>query len=137
MSDPQKPRGPETSTSTRDGSVTATLPAVDAETLVAPEKPKPIRLEVLAGPMDGLAHTSDAKVVRIGRSRDCDFRLPMDRMVSGRHARLVREGSQFWLQDAGSRNGTFVGDQKITSKILIGPGATFRVGRTVLEILPS
>ena len=84
-----------------------------------------------------MSSSRNGKSFHVGRSRDCDLRLSMDRMVSGRHARITREGRQFWLQDIGSRNGTFVGDEKIENRILIGPGATFRIGRTVLEFLPG
>ena len=139
MSDPRNksgPKGPGSDTS--EGTVTATLPAMESAPIQAvKDEPIPIRLEVLGGPMDGLTHCADGKSFHIGRSRDCDLRLSMDRMVSGRHARISREGRQFWLQDIGSRNGTYVGDEKIENRILIGPGATFRVGRTVLEFLPG
>ncbi len=38
--------------------------------------------------------------------------------VSGRHARVVREGEQFFVEDLDSRNGTFVNDQRVTRQAL-------------------
>jgi len=36
----------------------------------------------------------------------------------------------------GSRNGTFFGDQRLSGRALIAPGATFVVGQTCLEFMP-
>ena len=57
-------------------------------------------------------------------------------MVSTRHARIVREGRSFWLEDLGSRNGVYLGDERLTERALIGPGTTFTVGQTQLEFMP-
>lgn len=48
----------------------------------------------------------------IGRLPECDIQLPSN-MVSRRHAKVVRDGSQFSIEDMGSGNGTFLNGQKI------------------------
>lgn len=47
---------------------------------------------------------------RLGRAPQNDICIP-DTGVSGFHARIVREGAAWIVEDCGSRNGTFVNDQ--------------------------
>lgn len=95
-----------------------------------------ICLEVVGGPMDGEVRRIAKAIVTMGRSENNDFALPQDPMVSATHARIVREGEHFWLEDLGSRNGTYFGDERLRARSLIAPGTTFIVGRTSLEFTP-
>jgi pSer/pThr/pTyr-binding forkhead associated (FHA) protein len=92
-----------------------------------------IQLEVIGGPMDGQVRRIAKAIMTVGRSENNDFALPLDPMVSGTHARIVREGEHFWLEDLGSRNGTYFGDERLRARSLIAPGTNFAVGRTSLE----
>jgi pSer/pThr/pTyr-binding forkhead associated (FHA) protein len=56
------------------------------------------------------AVTSDRTT--IGRSRDCDIVLD-DVTVSRRHARIVRDGECYTLEDVGSLNGTHLNREKV------------------------
>ncbi len=49
----------------------------------------------------------DRPEIIIGRSPTCDIILP-DRQVSRRHARIFREGETYFVEDLGSKNGTWV-----------------------------
>ncbi|HEV3140291.1 MAG TPA: FHA domain-containing protein, partial [Vicinamibacterales bacterium] len=55
--------------------------------------------------------------LRIGAAEDNDFRIVV-RGVSRHHARIVRDGGQYWLEDAGSTNGTFLNGQRVTRERL-------------------
>lgn len=101
----------------------------------AGEESVPLRVEVLGGPMDGLRSRVSARSLHMGRTTENDLSLVLDASVSGRHARLVREGGHYWLEDMGSRNGTYIGDRRIEGRILVSSGTTFQVGRTRLEFL--
>ncbi|MDA1095078.1 MAG: FHA domain-containing protein [Acidobacteria bacterium] len=50
--------------------------------------------------------------VRIGAAREADVRIRAQG-VSRLHARLWREGNDYWLEDSGSTNGTFISGSRI------------------------
>jgi DNA-binding response OmpR family regulator len=50
--------------------------------------------------------------ITVGRSADCVVSIPV-RWISRKHAILHRQGGQFVLEDAGSKNGVFVNGQRI------------------------
>jgi len=62
----------------------------------------------------------------IGRQSTCQIFLH-DKSVSRQHARITREGDGFVLTDLGSRNGTFMDDQRIERHTL-RPGDSFQIG---------
>jgi len=118
----------------RSTTVVSDSPLVrDLEVLPAPLRQ--IRVEVVGGPMDGLRTQVRASSLTMGRGGDNDMALPLDPMVSTHHARITQEGAHYWLEDVGSRNGTFFGDQKL-GRALIAPGSSFVVGETCLEFMP-
>jgi pSer/pThr/pTyr-binding forkhead associated (FHA) protein len=117
-------------------------------TRVVPVRPRPDRqleperlsfmnLEVVGGPMDGVTARVTNDVLTLGRAAQCDLPLRLDPLVSTRHARIVREGNSFYLEDAGSRNGTYIGEQRIEDRTLIGPGSLFVLGNTCVEFTPG
>jgi pSer/pThr/pTyr-binding forkhead associated (FHA) protein len=55
--------------------------------------------------------------VALGRSRDCEVRLP-DADTSRRHAKIVCAGGRFVLHDLQSTNGTFVNGERIEQREL-------------------
>lgn len=75
-------------------------------------------------------------ITLIGRSIEADLWLGDDG-VSRQHARFLKEGSVFFLEDLESANGTFVQGERITrvelkdgDQIQLGPGAIFRYSIT-------
>ena len=101
-----------------------------------------ISITFMSGPLDGKTvawdyPTRDSEIVlTIGRRDGCDIALDYDSQVSRLHARLayVPDESSFTLEDAGSRNGTFIGSDRLTSRMALTPGVLFRVGRTWLRL---
>ena len=80
---------------------------------------------LFAPPLPPLALPSRATVV-IGRSRDCDLRLP-DTDTSRRHAKIVCDAGRFVLYDLASTNGTFVNGERVDEREL-APGDRIRIG---------
>jgi DNA-binding winged helix-turn-helix (wHTH) protein len=69
----------------------------------------------------------------LGRDETAAVRIDVPG-VSRRHARIDVRGDQAMLEDLGSKNGTFVGDQEaaVTVPVPLPDGATFRLGRILL-----
>lgn len=86
-------------------------------------------LVVLAG--NNVGETVQVKpVMTIGRTADNDFRV-IDDGVSRKHARLLIQANRIVIEDLGSRNGTFVNGQKISSHEL-HDGDKIEVGSTTI-----
>jgi len=103
-----------------------------------------IEVALMSGPQDGavltferLLDSDEPTVISIGRREGTDVCLNYDSQVSREHAALICDGDNFWLEDKQSTNGTYVGDEKITGRVQIGPGQLFRIGRTWLRIEPA
>lgn len=62
----------------------------------------------------------------LGRSTSCDFVI-LDSSVSRRHALLRIDASKIRIDDLGSRNGTFVGNERIADGC-VGAGEEVRFG---------
>jgi len=57
----------------------------------------------------------------IGRSAECDVVLAI-RRVSARHAQVLKVAGQYFIEDLGSSNGTFVNGQRIDKRTPLRPG---------------
>ena len=64
---------------------------------------------------------------------DSDVALT-DEYVSTRHARFVPHNGQWYVEDLGSTNGTYVAGARISRPTPVGTKSTVRVGRTVVEL---
>ena len=69
----------------------------------------------------------------IGRSGDADVMLK-DKLVSRRHARILRAGDEVTIEDLSSGNGVFVNGRQIHGPTALRPGDTLFVGRNRLEL---
>ncbi|KQY57042.1 MULTISPECIES: FHA domain-containing protein [unclassified Nocardioides] len=72
---------------------------------------------------------------RIGRSAECDVRLPGDATVSRVHAFVVSTEHGLEIQDAGSRNGTFLNGQRVEGSALLTAADRVRIGPFVLSLV--
>jgi hypothetical protein len=101
-----------------------------------PRKPRrgaPTHLLVVEGDNPGTrAELADAPLL-IGRGSDAAIKLDDD-YVSTRHARVAASGDEWFVEDLGSTNGTYVGPVRITQPTTIGLGVQVRVGKTILEL---
>jgi pSer/pThr/pTyr-binding forkhead associated (FHA) protein len=102
---------------------------------IEPERVAFMHLEVVGGPMDGVTTRVTEDELLLGRGAGCDLPLRLDPLVSTKHARIVRDGASFYLEDLGSKNGTYIGERRIDGRTLIGPGTIFVLGNTCLEFM--
>jgi len=71
----------------------------------------------------------------VGRGGGCGIVLGDDTFVSQVHARLYRRGGDVFLEDLGSRNGTFVNGQPIAAATRLRRGDQVQFGETIAEAL--
>jgi hypothetical protein len=69
----------------------------------------------------------------IGRGQQCDISLP-DEALSASHARISFHHGQWWLEDLGSTNGTFINKDRIIVPTVIITGDQFKCGNTIFLV---
>lgn len=72
----------------------------------------------------------------LGRSPEADISVPDDPKISSNHLRIRSAGSQFEIEDLGSTNGTFIGEEQI-SIVILEFGESFRCGATDFVFVPK
>lgn len=111
-------------------------PATKTKTKSKPRKaPRgvPTKLQVVDGPNAGQSVPLGDGPILLGRGTDAAIRLDDD-YVSTRHARFATNGEQWFVEDLGSTNGTYLGSQRISTPIPIGLGIQVRLGKTIVEL---
>jgi len=101
-----------------------------------PAKPRrgaPKQVVVVDGTNVGETADLSHAPILIGRGTDAAIRLDDD-YVSTRHARIAASGDQWFVEDLGSTNGTYVGTSRITQPTAITLGTQVRIGKTILEL---
>lgn len=98
-----------------------------------PKRGTPTHVAVVQGPNSGITADLAAAPVLIGRGNDAAIKLDDD-YVSTRHARIVSSNEQWFVEDLGSTNGTYLGNQRITQPVPIGLGTQVRIGKTIVEL---
>lgn len=69
----------------------------------------------------------------IGRAPTCGLVVADDNFVSQLHARIHADGTQVWVEDLGSTNGTYVNGTRLHAPATLHPGDRVTVGSAVLE----
>jgi hypothetical protein len=95
----------------------------------------PRTLVVIAGPLKGTRITLGEQPILIGRADDSTLVLTDD-YASTRHARLSPRGSEWYVEDLGSTNGTYLDRAKVTTAVRVPMGTPVRIGKTVIELRP-
>ncbi|WP_312899816.1 FHA domain-containing protein FhaB/FipA [Corynebacterium variabile] len=94
----------------------------------------PQSLALTTGPLTGTTLAlAGYDEVTVGRSSGCTLVLEDD-FASGTHARLIRRGPDWYLEDLDSRNGTFLAGQRIDQPEPLRAGSEFRIGQTTVRM---
>ena len=93
----------------------------------------PSKVAVTQGGNAGITVPLANAPILIGRGNDAAIRLDDD-YVSTRHARIAASGDQWFVEDLGSTNGTYIGSVRITQPTTIALGTQVRIGKTILEL---
>jgi hypothetical protein len=92
----------------------------------------PIKLRIEDGDGVRLIEYGGERPLTIGRSEAADICLTTER-VSRQHAEIRREDGKLLIVDAGSTNGTWVGEQRVGRAELM-PGSIIRIGKVRLTV---
>lgn len=81
---------------------------------------------------------TDLDSIIFGRSPSADLYIDVDlhpdEYVSHVHARLTCKNNEYWIEDLGSENGTWVKGLKIEKRTQVAPEDNIRLGWTIIEI---
>ena len=102
------------------------LDEVEKEVAAGGEAPGEAFLEMVEGPEPGGKTAVERLPFTIGRAAKCDLRVD-DARASSAHARIVREGDVFFIEDLGSMNGTLVNKRPVKRAMLM-PGTIIQIG---------
>jgi DNA-binding winged helix-turn-helix (wHTH) protein len=69
----------------------------------------------------------------IGRDRACAIQIDAD-SVSRHHARVRATRDGAWVEDLGSKNGTWVDGERIHGEVALTDGATFKLGSEAVRV---
>lgn len=90
-------------------------------------------LVVTEGPLTGARIALSDQAVLIGRADDSTLVLTDD-YASTRHARLSQRGTEWYVEDLGSTNGTYLDRVKVTTAVRVPIGTPIRIGKTAIEL---
>jgi pSer/pThr/pTyr-binding forkhead associated (FHA) protein len=95
-------------------------------------------IEVIGGKSDGETFEFDRLPITLGRHPEDDVYLPFDNRTSRHHARILVDGSTFFIEDVGpegkgSTNGTYLNDKQIFDKTALSPGDIILLGNNSLR----
>ena len=93
----------------------------------------PRQLVVTHGALAGTRIALDGRPIMIGRADDSTLVLDDD-YASTRHARIALRGTDWYVEDLGSTNGTYLDRAKVTAPLRVPLGVPIRIGKTVIEL---
>lgn len=91
------------------------------------------KLVVASGKSAGRSIAIKRSKLLIGRAEECDVR-PLSEEVSRRHCAVIVGPADVWIEDLGSRNGTYVNGQRIEAKTKLADGDMIKVGSLELRV---
>lgn len=111
--------------------------AMVADMLAAGGGDTSARVEVQGGPDAGatLRLALDGRHYIVGRGEGCDLRVA-DPDCSREHVVFLRRGAQAFVVDLGSKNGSYLGNQRLVphAETRVHSGRLVQVGRTILVV---
>lgn len=108
---------------------------VAAPAAVSTDKSVPLKLRVVDPPQRRGRTYELGDEVTLGRSPGCAVPLEDDTFTSSIHARVFHRGGEFWLEDLGSTNGTWLNEERVNDgPMRLQRGDRMKVGSTTLEV---
>ena len=110
----------------------------ESQDRAAPSRPKrprgaPTQVAIVDGANEGETVSARRRADPDRPGPDAAIRLDDD-YVSTRHARIASSGDQWFVEDLGSTNGTYLGSHRLTQPTTLQLGSEVRIGKTTLEL---
>ncbi len=103
----------------------------------ATERSGPGLLRVESAPqeyaLEGVEFALDREL-KLGRGPQNEIILP-DRFASNSHARLYNRDGQYWLEDLGSKNGTYLNGKPLAETTVLANGDQIRIGEIIFKFV--
>lgn len=91
------------------------------------------KLIVASGKSAGRSIAIKRNKLLIGRAEQCDIR-PLSEEVSRQHCQITVGPAEVWVEDLGSRNGTYVNNVRIAERTKVSDGDLIKVGSLELRV---
>lgn len=108
--------------------------ALDSSDLAASDKPA--ALLVVGGELNGTIFDLISEETTCGRSIDNTIQLEFQG-ISRQHLKVMLEDQDAFIEDCGSKNGTFLNNQKVEGKSQLNKGDIIKVGSIALKYIPA
>jgi hypothetical protein len=90
-----------------------------------------MRITIVKGADGEQVSEFDEQAIVLGREGTLKL---TDRTVSKRHARLRRDGNHWYVEDMGSRNGTFINNTRVIEPRAVSDGDRLKIGSTIMVV---
>jgi len=94
-----------------------------------------VRLQILEPPAQQGELYSLGDELTVGRGGGCGIVIVDDHYVSTVHARLFRRGDEVFVEDLGSRNGTYLNGSPVSGVTRLRRGDRVQFGQTLAEVV--
>ena len=97
---------------------------------------KPAALLAVGGELNGTLFDLVGDEVSFGRSPDTTYPLEFSG-VSRRHLKLEIAGEHIYIEDMGSRNGTYLNNKKVEGRAMLKKSDLIKIGSIALKFIPQ
>ena len=80
-----------------------------------------------------ISKTFSVEEITIGRDPVCDLQIP-DQTVSSKHVRIFFSHEQWWVEDLGSSNGSYLNEILVSTAAVLTIGDQLRLGKIKINV---
>lgn len=97
---------------------------------------KPAALLIVGGPLNGTLFDLVQAEVTVGRNPKNSISLEFEG-ISRHHFKIIQSASSFFVEDMGSKNGTYLNNRKLDGPAELNKGDIIKMGSIALKYIPK